>query len=101
MTQRDSFEQVSTWQKEIENNTDEDVLIYLVANFADMVDQRTVTTEEAIDLCKELGFHNYMEVSAFTGVNIEPLFETLTKHLFINHEKNLEKYVSTHQTLKK
>ena len=70
------------------------MLVYLVANFADMADQRQVSTEEALDLCKELGFHNYMEVSAFTGVNIEELFETLTKHLFLNHEKNLEKYVS-------
>jgi hypothetical protein len=40
-----SFENVQDWKKEIENNADRDVLIYLVGNFADLGDteEREVT----------------------------------------------------------
>jgi small GTP-binding protein len=43
ITSRESFESVRTWQGEIENNADEDVLIYLVGNFADQLDSRAVS----------------------------------------------------------
>ncbi len=45
ITSRLSFENVMEWKKEIENNADRDVLIYLVGNFADLGDteEREVT----------------------------------------------------------
>ena len=94
ITSRESFNSIRTWQSEIENNADEDVLIYLVGNFADEEDQRAVQQGEAIALVKELGFHHYIETSAFTGLNINCLFETLTKNLFITNGADLEKMVS-------
>jgi len=94
ITSRESFNSVKTWQSEIENNADEDVLIYLVGNFADEEENRVVRRGEAIALVKELGFHHYIETSAFSGLNINCLFETLTKNLFINHAANMEKFVS-------
>jgi len=39
----------------------------LVGNFADEEDKREVAREEALGLCKELGFDNYIETSAYTG----------------------------------
>lgn len=36
ITNRKSFEDVKVWQQEIENNADENVIKYLVGNFADL-----------------------------------------------------------------
>lgn len=75
------------WKKEIENNADRDVLIYLVGNFCDLGDteEREVTSQEGIELMKEKGLHHHLEVSALNGLNIDVLFETLTKHLFLEN----------------
>ena len=47
ITSEDSFQAAQEWKKEIENNADRDVLVYLVGNRADLgdTDQREVTTE--------------------------------------------------------
>jgi len=93
ITCRSSFDNIRDWQKEIENNAEEGVLMYLVGNFADCEDNRKVSRDEALDMCKELNFHNYIETSAFTGLNINSLFETLAKHLYIENEANLNEFV--------
>ena len=80
---------------EIQQNADADVIKYLVGNFADMEDEREVTREEALTLMNNLGFSNYIETSALNGQNVNPLFETITKHLFILNEHKLEQFVST------
>jgi hypothetical protein len=65
-----------------------------VGNFADEEEQREVSKQEALQLVKELGFHHYIETSAFTGLNINELFETLTKHLYVLNEHKLKDFVS-------
>jgi small GTP-binding protein len=67
ITTRASFESIRDWRKEIENNAEEDILCYLVGNFADLHEDRKVQQHEAIALCKELGFACYLETSAYTG----------------------------------
>lgn len=68
-----------------------------MGNFADEEDRREVSRDEAIGLCKELGFDNYIETSAFTGLNVASLFETLTKHLYVIYKNKLKEFVSTSQ----
>ena len=99
ITTRSSFDHIRDWQKEIENNAEEGVLLYLVGNFADCEDNRKVTREEALALCKELNFDHYIETSAYTGANINCLFETLTKHLYVENESNLNEFVSINTLL--
>ena len=94
ITTRESFNSIRNWQKEIENNAEQGILQYLVGNFADEEDKREVTKEEAISLVKELGFDNYIETSAYTGLNIASLFETLTKHLYVVYKNKLKEFVS-------
>ena len=67
ITNRKSFESVREWLVEIENHTKEDIIKYLVGNFADMESDRVVSKEEALKLLKEKGFSNYLETSALTG----------------------------------
>ena len=82
------------WKKEIENNADRDVLIYLVGNFADLgeTEEREVAKDEGEELMKEKGLHHHMEVSALNGMNIDALFATLTKHLFLEHNGQLGEF---------
>jgi predicted GTPase len=53
-----------------------------------------VSREQALELMAELGMHHYIETSAYTGLNIQNLFETVTKHLFLINEENLNDFVS-------
>ena len=43
---------------------------------------------------RDNGFSHYLETSAKSGQNVNNLFETITKHLYITHEANLDKFVS-------
>ena len=87
-----SFENVQEWLHEIENNADRDVLVYLVGNRADLEEEREVSAEAGLALMKELKLHNHLETSALTGKNIGNLFETMTKHLFLEHNGKLSEF---------
>ena len=52
---------------------------YLVGNFADLQDERVVSTEEALKFMKENDFSHYLETSAKSGQNVNDLFQTITK----------------------
>ena len=81
--------------REVRDHTSESIIIYLVGNFADMQDEREVSYEEALNFAREENFGHYVETSAKTGQNVQELFQTLTKHFYINHENNLDRFVST------
>ena len=74
ITNRKSFESVKEWLVEIENHTREDIVKYLIGNFADKESERDVSKEEAIKLMQEKGFKHYLETSALTGQNIDNTF---------------------------
>ena len=52
----------------------------------DAVPERSVTKAEALACMREHGFSQYIETSAKTGENVEVLFTTLAKHLFLRGE---------------
>jgi GTPase SAR1 family protein len=94
ITSRESFEASQEWKKEIENNADRDVLVYLVGNRADLgdTDQREVTQEDGLEMMQTMDLHHHIETSALTGQNIAELFETLTKHLYLENNKKLGEF---------
>ena len=59
-----------------------------------MENERQVTKAQALQMMRELGFHHYIETSAYTGTNITSLFETLTKHLYLINKDKLNDFVS-------
>eukprot|EP00347_Sterkiella_histriomuscorum_P005565 403356122 len=92
VTKRVSFEDVEEWQEEIINNTDEDVLQYLVGNRVDLQEEREVPTNEGIQASKEKNFAQFFETSARTGQNISVLFQTLSKQLYLKNKDRLDKF---------
>ena len=65
------------------------MIVYLVGNRVDLEDEREVATQDGIELMKELELDHHMETSALTGHNIGTLFETLTKHLYLENNGKL------------
>ena len=66
--------------------------MYLVGNRCDLEDEREISTEQGVDMMKELGLNHHLESSALTGHNISELFETLTKHLYLENSGKLNEF---------
>lgn len=79
ISSRDTFLSLSKWIKDIKDNIDiQKCVIYLVGNKNDK--ERKTNIEEGEEASKEIGAH-YYEVSAKEGVNIELLFDKLTRDM--------------------
>ena len=76
----------------IEENCDQSVLVYMVGNRCDLEEDREVTEEDLDAVMKELHVDYQIETSALTGKNVSPLFENLTKHLYMINGDKLADY---------
>ncbi|XP_041473861.1 ras-related protein Rab-37-like [Lytechinus variegatus] len=80
VTNRQSFENIRAWVGEIHEYANDDVVVMLLGNKADMTSERAVKREEA----EKLGRDNsipYMETSAKTGLNVDLAFIAVAKDL--------------------
>ncbi|CAK94311.1 unnamed protein product (macronuclear) [Paramecium tetraurelia] len=79
LTSRESFLSVPGWVKDIQDNSDQGVVISMVGNMSDLEAERTVSNEEARQKAMEYNAL-YFETSAATGQNIDDIFiNTLEK----------------------
>ncbi|KAM3142557.1 hypothetical protein pb186bvf_005459 [Paramecium bursaria] len=74
---RDSFNNISNWIKQIKNHACENVQMIIIGNKCDL-DGRQVTTEEGLTLAKEYKVE-FFEASAKDGLNINQSFQTIAK----------------------
>ena len=65
-------------------------MIYLVGNRVDLEELREVSIQEAKRCVKDNHFHNFLETSALTGENVQELFASITKHLYIVNKSKLD-----------
>ena len=80
LTNRQSFESVSNWFKDIKKY-EKDVIGLIFGNKEDLLDKRKIPTEEAINTANALNLE-YVETSALTGKNIEQSFYKVAETLF-------------------
>lgn len=83
LTDHQSFEEISTFYNQIMRVKSELVSfvpLILVGNKNDLVDQRQVTTEEAVALAKKFSAA-YIETSAKTGENVTAAFYDLLREI--------------------
>ena len=73
ITNKDSFNNVSTWIDDCKNQSPKTIYMILVGNKTDLEDKREVSTEEGQELADKYGIDFY-ESSAKTGENIEEIF---------------------------
>ena len=88
VTDRQSFNEIEIWLKQVKANSDPDCKVFLIGNKVDLPD-RAISCEEGIKCKKEHGFECYMETSAKTGVNVRELFVNCALALY----KELPKYM--------
>ena len=83
VTREDTFVNLSQWLSEVKQHATEDVRVYMVGNKGDLEDQREVTHERALEMAKANKIHRVFETSAKTGANVEELFATVARELYI------------------
>jgi len=77
ITRRESFENVTNWVRQVQQNAKEDVERMLIGNKADMEDQRQVAKERGKQLAMEFSMP-FVETSCKTGENVEKAFLDMT-----------------------
>lgn len=86
ITGRHTYENCASWIEEIRQNSSLDTVIYLVGNQidldADTVDSREVSTEEGSSFSQMSKLNGFRETSAKSGVNVEDVFQDLSRILF-------------------
>ena len=103
ITERESFDNLTSWLNEIEKNVNKNVYKLLIGNKCDLEDKREnkreVTYQEGKYLAESNGM-KFIETSAKDNTNVQEAFELLTSEImksFINKEKGMEKKDNTKQ----
>ena len=78
ISNKKSFENISSWIEECKNTAPKSILMVLVGNKCDLEDNREVTEEEGRELA-EKNRMLFFETSAKTGKNVEELFKQSVK----------------------
>ena len=69
-----SFNELENWIKDLKQNSNPDIKIFLIGNKVDLEDQRKVSKEEAQKLKDDYEFEFFVEASAKTGFNAKEIF---------------------------
>ena len=77
-----SFNELENWIKDLKQNSNPDIKIFLIGNKVDLEDQRKVSKEEAQKLKDDYEFEFFVEASAKTGFNAKEMFIHAAKILF-------------------
>lgn len=85
---RRSFERLSYWREELNDNGPEDIVICILGNQADKTADRKVETQEAQAFAKD---NLFFECSAKAGNNISMAFEELTTRIIIKQNEEAKK----------
>ena len=87
ITKRDSFQLISTWIDDINQNNKNNIGKMLIGNKADLESDREVSKEEGEKLA-ELLECKYYETSAKTGQNINQILDEIAKISYLIWKKN-------------
>jgi len=77
ITDRNSFESINYWMKNLKDNADSNIRVILIGNKFDLADKRAVTKEEGDKLADSYGI-KFMEASAKSRHNVNELFALLS-----------------------
>ena len=95
---RESFNHIETWLKEVKLQSNPDIKIFLIGNKSDLEENRKVTTEAAKTFKEENGIHYFSEASAKNGVNAKEVFIEAAKLLYGEHLKYKERKFDKNQS---
>jgi len=85
ITSRQSFDNVRTWNRDVQQYAASDVCVALVGMKSDLESKRAVSTEEGEQLANSFGFRLFFETSAKQNVKVDVMFYELARAI---SEKN-------------
>ena len=99
ITERESFDNLTSWLIEIEKNANKNVYKLLIGNKCDLEDKRKVTYQEGKDFAESNGM-KFIETSAKDNTKVQEAFELLTSEIMksaVIKDKGMEKKDNTKQ----
>ena len=79
---RDSYEHLDLWLKDIKRESNPDAKVFLIGNKCDLENDRVVTYEEANRYSEDMEFCKFYEASAKEGINTKEIFIQAAKILY-------------------
>lgn len=90
LTSESSFLSLDQWLNDLKGNGSKEIEIIIAGNKSDLQNKRCIDYSKAEQFAKERNL-SYFEISAFTGFNVELLFETLANKLVKTEQLKSEK----------
>ena len=82
-TDRRSFDNLGSWVKDVKNNTEQEIPLFLVGNKCDVENNLIeVTKEEGEQFMKQYKLKYYSDISAKTGYKVLDTFEEVAKTVY-------------------
>ena len=82
-TDRRSFDNLGSWVKDVKNNTEQEIPLFLVGNKCDVENNLIeVTKEEGEQFMKQYNLKYYSDISAKTGYKVLDTFEEVAKTVY-------------------
>jgi len=81
VTDRNSFNHVPMWLKEVEENAEKDCLIMLVGNKMDLDEQRTVFVRDGRSFARKNGLA-FIETSALDATGVDTAFQRILQEIY-------------------
>ena len=85
VTNRETFQRATKWFSELSEFAEGNPKMILIGNKIDLPN-RVISNEEATNLAREYNC-NFLEVSAYTGANVEEIFFNLTSSIYKSKQK--------------
>eukprot|EP01018_Ginkgo_biloba_P031592 Gb_05955 [translate_table: standard] len=86
ITRHVAFENVERWLRELQDHTDKNIVVMLVANKSDLRHLRAVSTEDGQAFAEREGLY-FIETSALESTNVENAFKQVLTHIHRNVSK--------------
>jgi len=87
ISNKESYENLDTWLKDIRSRLNEEVPIFIAGNKSDLEDERKISSDEAKEFLKTRRTKYFTECSAKTGQNVENIFYETAKYLYSIREE--------------
>jgi Ras-related protein Rab-2A len=86
ITKRETFNHLTNWLKEVNERSNENMVIMLVGNKSDLKHKRVVSTEEGEAFAEDHGLV-FLETSAKEAANVEEVFVNTAKKIYEKIQK--------------
>ncbi len=88
---KESFYHIESWLKDIKQQSNPDVKIFLIGNKADLEEKREVDSDKAKQFIEENNIEYFKETSAKSGLNVKEVFLRAAQSLYEEHLKYRER----------